>query len=207
MVATGAAYGWFDELFPDLAEAYCITLVEGIAPEELVRRLGGADGTASTEWTESTGVSGLADAAFALLEESGDREQLLAMTRVGAWTLLIEPNGYLGVSEDRALPASVGTRWVSHFVNINGVDSFVWAEDGGLRLAFEPTFCESRWGSDPDGSLDAMRAAGFDFAPDPPDDYAPGLACFALAEHLTGVVLTEDLLRDGAFRCGRAPIR
>ncbi|WP_263986795.1 DUF6461 domain-containing protein [Streptomyces sp. RLB3-17] len=51
------------------------------------------------------------------------------MTTVGDRTLLIEPNGYLGVTEEKALSTSAGTRWVSHFVNINGLDSFLWAED------------------------------------------------------------------------------
>jgi hypothetical protein len=43
------------------------------------------------------------------------------MTTVGDRTLLIEPNGYLGVTEEKALSTSAGTRWVSHFVNINGL--------------------------------------------------------------------------------------
>ncbi|WP_436776437.1 DUF6461 domain-containing protein [Yinghuangia sp. YIM S09857] len=201
MVARSAEYAWFEELFPELAEACCITLVDGAGPEELIGRLGDAS------LPGLTGTSAITDTAFELLDESNDQDQLLALTRVGAWTLVIEPNGYLGVTEDRGLPASAGTRWISHFVNINGVDTFLWAEDGNLRLAFEPTFPESRWGSDPDGHLDAMRAVGFDFALEPPDDYAPAQACFAFAEHLTGVALTADTFRDTTFQCGRAPIR
>ncbi|MFF0477013.1 DUF6461 domain-containing protein [Streptomyces sp. NPDC004284] len=37
------------------------------------------------------------------------------MTTVGTWTLLIEPNGYLGVTEEQALPAPAGASWVSPF--------------------------------------------------------------------------------------------
>ncbi|OPC78458.1 hypothetical protein B4N89_36895 [Embleya scabrispora] len=201
MGATGSEYVWFEELFPDLAEACCLTLVEGLDPDEVLRRLGGS------EAPSLTGATAITEAAFAMPEESDGRRQLLAMAQLGSWTLVVEPNGYLGVTEDRALPASAGTRWISHFVNINGVDAWVWAEDGDLRLAFEPTLPESRRGSDPDGYVDAMRAAGFDFAPDPPDDYVPARACFAFAEHLTGVVLTAGVFERTAFRCGSAPIR
>lgn len=64
---------------------------------------------------------------------------------------------------EMALPASAGTVWVSHFVNVNGVDAFLWAEDGTSRLAFEPGFPDSRQGSSPDELLEVMRRFGFHF--------------------------------------------
>ncbi|MYV97722.1 hypothetical protein GT354_05400 [Streptomyces sp. SID3343] len=201
MSATADEYEWFDELFPDLAEAYCITLVEKVGPVELVHRLGGGVGPVLT------GGRAITDAAFDLPEVSADMLQLTALVALGAWTLMIEPNGYIGVTEDKAVPASTGTRWVSHFVNIDGVDAFLWVEDGEVRLSFEPSVPEVRWGSNPDDSLDAMRAAGFDFSPEPPDTYAPASASFAFAEHLTGVRLSPDVIRDSSFQCGLVPVR
>ncbi|MFD8346142.1 DUF6461 domain-containing protein, partial [[Kitasatospora] papulosa] len=41
MTKTGADYAWFENDFPDLAEAYCFTLVRGPAPDDVVSRLDG----------------------------------------------------------------------------------------------------------------------------------------------------------------------
>lgn len=39
MTATAADYTWFDDRFPGLAEAYCLTLVRGPSPEEMLARV------------------------------------------------------------------------------------------------------------------------------------------------------------------------
>ncbi|MFI9617245.1 DUF6461 domain-containing protein [Streptomyces sp. NPDC052023] len=41
MTKTGADYAWFEDDFPDIAEAYCFTLVLGLSPAEVVSRLEG----------------------------------------------------------------------------------------------------------------------------------------------------------------------
>ncbi|MFE9902097.1 DUF6461 domain-containing protein [Streptomyces achromogenes] len=211
---TAADHTWFEERFPDLAEAYCVTLVRGLTPAELLRRLAGRAEPALT------GTDAVVEAAFDLVRASDGRRQLLAMatvgdSAVGDWTLLIEPNGYTGVTEDRALPASAGTRWVSHFVNINGLDAFLWAEDTVRRLWFEPCFPDERWGTTPDELLDVMRGVGFSFdddgEPDDPGTGDPGTdlsapAAFALAQHLTGVALTPELLEGTTFTCGSVAV-
>ncbi|MFF3379934.1 DUF6461 domain-containing protein [Streptomyces sp. NPDC002680] len=143
LTATAADYTWFQELFPDLAEAYCFTLVRDLPPSEVLARLGGK------AEPSLTGTEAIVDAAFDLLDRPDNARQFVAMTTVGDWTLLIEPIGYLGVTEERALPASAGTRWVSHFVNINGVCTFLWAEDTVNRLTFEPEVPDQRWGTTP----------------------------------------------------------
>lgn len=202
MTATHATYLWFDETFPELAEAYCFTLVHGLPPAEVLRRLEGR------EEPPRTGAEEIVDATFDLLEADGTR-QLIAMTAIGDWTLLIEPNGYLGVGEDVALPASAGTRWVSHYSNINGLGLFLWAENGTSRLSFEPGLPDSRWGTSPDELLETMHHIGFQFweeTSDTADDHSQA-AAFALAEHLTGVRITPELLRDTTFTCGSAKIR
>jgi hypothetical protein len=196
MTATAADYLWFEERFPDLSEAYCFTLVRGLEPADLLHRLNGREHPALT------GATAIVDAAFAVRDHPDGVLQLLAMTRVGPWTLMIEPNGYLGVSDEMALPASAGTTWISHFANINGVDSFLWAEDTTRRLAFEPLFPDDRYGSTPDELLDAMHRIGFHFGPDMPDEYVSGPAAFALAEEMTGVKLTPELLESTTFACG-----
>ncbi|MEU7278837.1 DUF6461 domain-containing protein [Streptomyces sp. NPDC045431] len=202
MTTTAADYAWFEDRFPDLAEAYCFTLVENLAPADVLHRLDGR------EEAPLTGAEAVGDAAFALFSRTDGTRQLVAMTALGSWTLLIEPNGYLGVTEARALPASAGTRWVSHFVNVNAVDAFLWAEDGVRRLWFEPLFPDERWGTTPDDLLDAMHRIGFHFGDgDAPEPDLSGPAAFALAEHLTGVALTAELLEGTTFTCGSVEVR
>lgn len=203
MTATAADYVWINERFPDLAEAYCFTLVHNLAPSDVLARLGGRNEPSQT------GVAAIVDAAFDLLDRSDITRQFIAMTTVGDWTLLIEPVGYLGVTEERALPASAGTRWVSHFININGLASFLWAEDTTERLTFEPGVPDRRWGTTPDELLEAMHHSGFQFWDETSDtaEILAAEAAFALAEHLTGVRITPGLLQDTTFICGSAEIR
>ncbi|MFD8699072.1 DUF6461 domain-containing protein [Kitasatospora purpeofusca] len=197
MTVTAADYLWFEDGFPGLAEAYCFTLVKDLAPAELLQRLDGEAGPSLT------GVAALLEASYDL----GDTQQLVAMAGVGRWTLMIEPNGCLGVSEERALPASAGTTWISHFSNVNGLDSFLWAEDATARLAFEPMFPDSRWGSTPDDQLGTMHRVGFHFGADAPETDQSVAAAFALAESMTKVRPTPEFLCTAAFTCGSVRIR
>ncbi|MYQ45028.1 hypothetical protein GTW40_08140 [Streptomyces sp. SID4985] len=200
MTVSAADYAWFEDRLPELAEAYCVTLVRGLPPAEVLRRLDGREESALT------GVDAAVEAAFALLDRPDGARQFVAMTTVGDWTLLIEPNGYVGVTEDVARPASAGTAWVSHFVNINGLDYFLWAEDGVVRVGFEPMFPEERVGSTPDELLPAMGPMGFHFGDDSPDPDVSSAAAFALAQHLTGVAVTPELLTETVFWCGSVPV-
>jgi hypothetical protein len=197
MTTTAADYLWFEEDFPDLAEAYCFTLVHELNPSEILRRLDGRPEPALT------GTTAAFEAAFDL-SRSDPTRQLIAMTSIGPWTLMIEPNGYLGVTEESALPASAGTKWVSHFTNVNAQDSFLWAEDTIMRLFFEPMFPDERWGTAPDEHLDLMHRIGFHFGEEEPETDLSPQAAFALAEHLTGVALTPELLHETTFTCGSA---
>ncbi|MFF8835825.1 DUF6461 domain-containing protein [Streptomyces sp. NPDC015130] len=200
MTKTGADYAWFEDDFPDIAEAYCITLVRGLSPVELTSRLEGRpEGSVQ-------GIAAVVDAAFAQYELGiGDR-QLVAMTTVGTWTLLIEPNGYVGVTEERALSASAGTSWISHFSNINAVGTFLWAEDQVLRLCFDPMLPSDRWGTAADELRDVIRQIGFPRDIEDPEPDFHHLAAFALAEHLTGVAVTPELLQDTTFTCATVRI-
>ena len=203
MTASATDYLWFNERFPDLAEAYCFTLVHKLAPADALARLEGQSEP------PQTGAAAIVDAAFELMDRSDNTRQFIAMTTVGDWTLLIEPVGYVGVTADRALPASAGTRWVSHFVNINGFASFLWAEDTTERLTFEPGVPDYRDGTTPDELLEAMHHSGFQFWAETSDtaEHLAAEAAFALAEHLTCVRITPELLQDTTFVCGSVQIR
>ncbi|GAA2260928.1 hypothetical protein GCM10010430_51310 [Kitasatospora cystarginea] len=209
MTAHAADYRWFAERYDVLNEAYCLTLVEGLSPEDLLDRIG------AKPLHRVTGVAALLEAADEfedggfqdVLDDDDDDDRLfIAATEVGGWALAVEHYGHLGISVPVMEALSRGTRLVSHFRNINAVDHFYWQEDGRTRLHFEPLFAFGRDGSDADATAAMMEQAGFDLRED--DDCDSALhteAAFALAEHLTGVRLTPELLDGAAFLCGAAP--
>ncbi|GAA2457168.1 hypothetical protein GCM10010191_91090 [Actinomadura vinacea] len=207
MAATAADYAWFEERFPDLAEAYCLTLVRGLSPPQVLARLG-----ARTNGPHVTGIERLPALDLPAAE------QLIAVTLIEdvqtgtgtagtgpprRWALAVEPNGRLGVTEEAIVPLSAGTRLVSHFSDINAIDRFYWLEDGEVRLTFQPPSPGHREGQAPDEPLEAMRTAGFDI--DGGDPASSVAAAFALAEHLTGVRVTPETLSESSFLCGVAP--
>ncbi|MFB4316745.1 DUF6461 domain-containing protein [Actinomadura sp. 21ATH] len=201
MAPTAADYAWFEERFPDLAEAYCFTLVRGLTPAQVLARLG-----ARTGGPQVKGVEALSRLSYDGYAERAGRELVVGVTAVGEWALAVEPNGYLGASEEAVVPLSAGSRLVSHFSNVNAAGNFYWVEDGDVRLTFEPLFPSHRWGSTPDALLDAMREAGFDLLDGDDSNLDCGAAAFALAERLTGVRLTPEILTEASFLCGLAPV-
>lgn len=196
MTTTAADYGWFEESFPDLAECYCFTLVRHVTPGGLLRRLGGRPEE------DRTGVNAVCAAALNLERRTGRRRRLVALTNVGAWTLMIEPSNDGGVTETTAIKASAGTQWVSHFADVNDQAGFLWAQDGDRRLSFDSSFPDERIGTHPDELLPVMGAVGFPFGGESADRSGVIVAAFALAEHVTGVLLRPDLLRGTTFTCG-----
>ncbi|NXY94758.1 hypothetical protein HYE82_10210 [Streptomyces sp. BR123] len=201
-------YLWFQEDFPDLASAYCITLVHDLPPEELLHRLGGR------AEPPRTGAASLVEAWYEAEYQPELTRTLFGMTVIGSWTLMIEPGGWHGVSEAKALPASAGTRWISHcdigYANSDG--TFLWAENGETHLHFElrnSECCElCRSGTRADDCVDVMRRLGFATPEDatPEDEERVIPAAFALAEHLTDVRLTPELFRSTTFVCGSAEV-
>lgn len=196
-ITTAADYGWLKEQYKDLLEAYCVTLVKGLAPEELIRELGAEPDE------RVTGVADLAEPSYDAWDEYGGDELLVGAAALGDWTLMVEYNGYVGNAARVMLPVSRGRTVVSHFRNINAVGHFHWFEDGTERLHFEPLFPDQRDGSDPDALLAEMREAGFalDGGSDGNSVRRHTEAAFALAHHITGVRLTPELFASLEFTC------
>ncbi|MFF4776802.1 DUF6461 domain-containing protein [Microtetraspora fusca] len=200
MTATAADYTWFRERFAYLAEAYCFTLIRGLTFEELVDRLG-----ARTEEFPNMTFEELVDSSFSGPGAYGTWDgHFFGVVPVGDWILIVEPSGFLGVTREAIVPLSAGTRLVSHFRNVNSVNYFYWVEDGDIRLFFEPLSPSPRDGSDPDGLVEIMQQAGFDLRNGGNHNLFIG-AAFALAEHLTGIKVTPQLLEKSIYSCGVAP--
>ncbi|URM91990.1 DUF6461 domain-containing protein [Streptomyces sp. MRC013] len=199
MNATAADYRWLGDHCPDLIEAYCVTLVRAIPPEEALRRLHArADGRVA-------GIAALVGAAAEAWKESGGDRHFLGLCAIDGWTLMVEPNGYLGSLDEAAAPLSRGTELVAHFRNVNAVDHFSRYADGEPRLRFEPLLPYARGGAGPEGAVALMREVGFDPCDDGADPEVAAEAAFALAERLTGVRLTPELLDGAEFLTGSAP--
>ncbi|MEV7771060.1 DUF6461 domain-containing protein [Kitasatospora sp. NPDC086791] len=213
-------YAWFEQRYPVLGEAHCLTHVQGISADGLLRRFDALSGR------EVAGLDAVVAAweAFddgededveALLGDGdgddgdgddGDGDRLLvAVTELDGWALAIEPYGYLGSLHEVVPRLADGTRLVSHFRNVNAVDSFHWWEHGGCRLHFEPLFADQRDGSDADapGIPELLTACGFDLGGERTGLHTE--AAFALAERLTEVRLDPERLEAATFRLGYAP--
>jgi hypothetical protein len=204
VTVTAADFSWFADRPAGLYEAYCLTLARGLAPAEFLARLGAR---------AERGRKGVGELFGPSMERWGGfpEEGLLigVTTAPGSgcdWALGVEINGFLGVSEDLIVPLSAGTSVVSHFRNIEAVNRFYWVEDEEIRLYFEPLIPQSRYGSAPDALTDLMRQVGFDLREDGDNSEHSNEAAFALAERLTGVRVTPELLEQAQYQCGIVPV-
>ncbi|TCO47789.1 hypothetical protein EV646_105346 [Kribbella antiqua] len=196
-------YTWFRDT--PFIYGYCLTLVQGIDPGEALRRL---DAEPSERATGSRDFTRFAERSHPWAAHRNDGRFGIGAVQLEGWTLLLEWNGFLGVTPEVIRPLSAGTRVVSHHRNVDAEDRFCWMEDGDLRLKFEPLFPFHRSGSDPDGLLDVMERIGFDLRDIEDRDFELNTeAAFALAEHLTGVRVTQELLDTAEYLCGRAPLK
>ena len=208
--ATADDYRWFEADFPRLAEAYCVTVVRGITPAEVLGLL------QAEVRGNCVGVRALDEHAHKAAQVHRGSHGYLGVAPLGGWSVMVEPNGYLGTLDGVLSRLSAGRTAVSHFCNVNAVDHFNWYEDGELRLHFEPLFAHDRDGSDPDGLVTSMREVGFVVEEveeleegeeaDADDADIVTAAAFALAERVTGVRLTPEFLEDAPFVEGLAPI-
>ncbi|MFD4866052.1 DUF6461 domain-containing protein [Streptomyces sp. NPDC058412] len=122
----------------------------------------------------------------------------------GPWTLALEFGGDLGTRPRIMEALSAGTRAVSHSSNGGKpMDFFHWYEDGELRTTFE--WPSGRTGSTPDALNAVMRELGLNPTGDEDPEVDRKAAVLALTERLTGVRVTEALLREAAYRTGEVP--
>jgi Family of unknown function (DUF6461) len=204
MTPTAADYAWVGQWIEELSETYCLTLARGLTPALLLDRLG------AQIWAPSRASAEMSLRSFDGWDEYAARF-IGATTVHGAdadWALGLEVNSFRGVTPAAIVSLSAGTRAVSHHRDTEAVRDFYWAEDGDIRLYFQAGSPAWREGSTPDALTDEMRLAGFDLREDAEWDEETDVsteAAFALAEHLTGVRLTPELLDESVYLWGVAP--
>ncbi|MEU4493815.1 DUF6461 domain-containing protein [Streptomyces sp. NPDC023998] len=205
--ATAHDYTWIrsSPLFRHALETgYTLTLVRGVAPGDVLRVM-----EAEPQGT-CTGVDALIERQEELLDATDYWDESFisgAFTVPGAsgdWTNVLHFDGGVGMRPRFLEALSAGGRAVVHSSNAGKpIHLFHWYEDGELRTTFEwPTV---RDGSTPDALNSVMREVGFDLSDDEGDTGArvdTKAAVLALAERLTGVRVTEELLRDADYHVG-----
>ncbi|MGI5183198.1 DUF6461 domain-containing protein [Dactylosporangium sp. CA-152071] len=189
---------------------FCVTLVRGAGPDEVIGILGGADPVP------------IVSAQTALLAEDAVRERVdehgvphpsdlmyVVATRLGDWTMVIEPNGYLCTDRDVVRALSAAGELVSFYYNENTTPSFTWAAGGRELVYFNPGYPDEPYGAEP-GRLDGLLTElGFTFGgygddPDEDDDDFDAdfqERTFALMERMTGVRWDAEHLHAATFRC------
>ncbi|MEU6895899.1 DUF6461 domain-containing protein [Streptomyces sp. NPDC046557] len=207
--ATAADYSWIrspaSPFAYGLEVGYTLTLVRGISPSELFRIVGAEPRDEECE--------GLGDLIFEQqefldeFEEWPDAFLTGAFTvpgKGGEWTLALEFGGDLGTRPRLMEALSAGTRAVSHSSNGGKpMDFFHWYEDGELRTTFE--WPADRSGSTPDELNAMMGAVGLNSSGDTDPSVDTKAAVMALAERLTGVRVTAQLLAESEYQLGVVP--
>jgi len=185
-------YSWFAR-DPDLTKGFCITWVRGLTPEQVLKRLGGQE-LERVGWQQLVGSGdgqrGRADRYF------------IGVARIGDWSLIVEDNGDLGVTDRLVGGLSLGTTVVANHHKQDGHGRFLMLRDASVELDFDPVTFPKRTGSRAEELAPTIAAAGFGAGDDPNQSM---LAAFALAERLTGVAMTQELLRDHTYRLTSVP--
>lgn len=207
---TAQDYAWIrsSPVFRTALEGgYGLTLVRGVSPSDVLRAIG-----AEPQGT-CTGVDALIEQHMDQRDATDYRDDSFiagAFTVPGTdgnWTLVLQFDGGVGMRPRFLEALSADGRAVAHSTNGGApIDLFHWYEAGELRTSFEwPT---GRYGSTPDDLVPVMREIGFDLTEDE-DGSGPSTdtkaAVLALAERLTGVRLTEELLKDAEYHLGLVP--
>lgn len=202
-------YLWTEDWPFFTSDGYCLALVGNNTPEDVLSKLSALDDQMTVTGAREAFIAG-----YDLAERhsvDGDRWQLAAVADAGdGWTMIIQAPGYLGVSE-----ISMGRIAVDHEVVAHGADRFVWWSGGAQRTSFEPLL--------PHIDLQGVLA---DRQPEETRTYIVGLidemggidltetsgrelhhvaGSFALAERLTGVRITPELLTKSTFIVAVAP--
>ncbi|WP_051711889.1 DUF6461 domain-containing protein [Spirillospora albida] len=191
-----ADYAWFRNYRRgSLHEMYCLTLVQGLSPSEFLEQVG------ATSQGESNGFDAFEQRDMEFQEAQDDYGDFMFVGATpttghdGSWTLVVELNGIVGTNNRLMAPVSNGRQVVSHYRNINALAYFSWWENGELRTQFENP--SQRSGSTPDALLDLISGLGMT-----EETSDPAAGFLALAEELTGVRITPELLESAVYSTG-----
>jgi hypothetical protein len=201
-MSSAADYEWADDWYDSIGQAYCLTLAEGLTGAQFLARISAVP--AGT----SQGLEVIGARSQELWEQEPVTSAIIGVTEVrdadgGLWALGIEVNGSLGATPEVIGLLSAGTRVVSHFANASA-ERLYWMADGRVALTFDPLFPQDREGTESRPAARMLRAAGFNLADDAENIDHPTASAFALAQQITKVEVTRDLLETATYELGVA---
>ncbi|MEU4155202.1 DUF6461 domain-containing protein [Actinoplanes sp. NPDC026670] len=178
---------------------FCLTFVRGRGPDEVISLLGGAD---PVSIVSADVAFGAADAIEEWVDEDGESHpthlDYVAVTQIGDWAMIVEPNGFHCTDSAVQATLSAGGEMVSFYYNENTTPRFSWSVDGHEVVGFVPSYPADRYGTDPG------RLSGLGFEPQTDEDgFAEDFKdeTGALMDQLTGVDWDADFLEQATFRC------
>ncbi|WP_406631948.1 DUF6461 domain-containing protein [Amycolatopsis sp. WGS_07] len=186
------------DLVAELGEGWCVTLVRGHQPDDVLTVMGAVPGS-------------IGPAAFEDLPAGAtDRELVLTRTWPGKdWTFAVEcdgPSGFLGWRRELLADLSAPGGFAGTALYLPNMQEVCAAEDGCVVSVIEPLHTYRRSGSDPDRFTGRMRELGFRI--DDGDDLAGvardlplGARTMLLLEVMTGIALDASAL-EGPWRGG-----
>ena len=186
-------------------DAYCLTLMPRLSIAELIELL-----PLSPTMAGECDYRTLEDRGLDIFNDVGG----VGLLEVANGVVMFEPNGYVGVSPPVMGPVTAGRTAVSHYRGGHGVTNFHWYVNGEVATQFEPFQPSGRGGTHPDVLVPLMQSiGGFALNPDDWDDgddswldLPHDQATFALAEALTAIPITLDLLSQSTYLSIHVPI-
>ncbi|NUT42933.1 MAG: hypothetical protein HOV86_23400 [Thermoactinospora sp.] len=173
-------YTWLDGTYGGYG--YCFIYVRD-APENVVARLGG-------QWADFT-PGPFPDNP----DDFPVRGEHSGIAAIGEWTFILDAE-LLFFDEEAMSRLSAGTRVVvQSALSIKGLDDFRCFEDGELTFGF---WAQEGFLEVPDELTSIVEEI------DRSGDDIQG-SFFQLVEHLTGLFVTEELVKGSSFRWGRLP--
>lgn len=195
-------YLWVEDFGFFTSDGYCLALIATSTPEEVLASLEASDDRltvvgAQAAYRKGSGLRERHDV-------DGVNTQLLSVAEVaGGWTMLLQTPGFLGIL------AAMSEIVTTHDVVVHGADRFEWWSRGVLRITFEPLLPQSdlvgvladRQAPDARAEIIALigEVGGIDLDETPGREFHHVAGSFALAERLTGVRITRELLETTQF--------
>jgi hypothetical protein len=177
-------YGW-PSRSTDLTSGFCITLVRGLTPFDVLRSLGG-DELERVDWNR---VVGPGDG------EAGDRKRFfLGIGRIGKWSVIVEDNGTLGVTREIVEPLSKNRGEVLSYRGGGSEPGRLMVfRNGDLTLDLDTSAPELLGGAKPEQFRPALQAAGLVGGPVAAE---PTASAFAFMSSRSGIRLTAPQLES-----------
>jgi hypothetical protein len=147
----GMSAHFFDRHEDMLGEIYCLTFVRGVDETEALLRMGGLEDTISQRR--------LPDVREEMRSYDAGYPGIAQALSLGAWTVIIEPNGFQGSNVQLLNAVSRGTEAVSVLRHDYAEDHFAYSVEGTLLTEFAPRVAAVRRGTEPDRLVGAQNWA------------------------------------------------